>query len=54
VEDLYFRWREKLRSSLSAAARASSATLLSGLFLPQRDPESCVRGRARIRKPNLG
>jgi hypothetical protein len=29
------------------------ASHLCGLFLPQRDPENHVRGRARIRKPNL-
>lgn len=30
------------------------ASYHSGLFLPQRDPENHVRGRARIRKPDLG
>jgi len=53
ASDSRFRRGRSCTPRLSPAARASSATLLSGLFLPQRDPESCVRGRARIRKPNL-
>ena len=32
---------------------AFSASLHSGLFLPQRDPENQVRSRAHIRKPSL-
>jgi hypothetical protein len=45
--------REKSGLLPVSSRSASSATLHSGLFLPQRDPESWRASRTRIRKPNL-